>query len=458
LSYEYVCGYRKKICSHHFGDNRLNSRLLRIVGNFSAGESSICTMLGNRYQSKAYYRFINNDKVKSSDLVSLFGSYSSHFMSDSSVILALQDTTELDYTGNRSAAELGCMEYVHRKGLYLHTQLLVDGRGLAQGILSQSFMSRSVESLGKAAARKYDKFEDKESYRWVETFNILQDKFGDQTEKTVYSICDREGDISELLLARKHKHIHYIIRSKNNRKSPDKEHNLIEVLGNQEVVFTYRQSVVNKDGTKREAVLAVRYTSFVCNAPYRQGSKLAAIPLWVVETKEENPPVGEEEICWRLLCSQEINTAEDAKKVIGYYCFRWLIERFHYVLKQARKVEELQISSVAALKNAIVLQSWLACKILTLCYQARTDGDIDLEKTQFEAQDYEIAYQYATKVKKNKVVKQEKPSLLDFSRLIAILGGSTLQKDRPIGVVALWRGYQIFENLKQGYLLAKTCG
>jgi hypothetical protein len=42
--------------------------------------------------------------------------------------------------------------------------------------------------------------------------------------------------------------------------------------------------------------------------------------------------------------------------------------------------------------------------------------------------------------------------------LIAILGGSTLQKNRPIGVVALWRGYQIFENLKQGYLLAKTCG
>lgn len=164
-------------------DNRLNSRLLRIVGNFSAGESSVCTMLGNRYQSKAYYRFINNDKVKSSDLVSLFGSYSSHFMSDSRVVLALQDTSELDYTGNRSAAELGCMEYVHRKGLYLHTQLLVDGRGLAQGILSQSFISRSVESLGKAAARKYDKFEDKESYRWVETFNILQDKFGDQTEK-----------------------------------------------------------------------------------------------------------------------------------------------------------------------------------------------------------------------------------------------------------------------------------
>ena len=62
------------------------------------------------------------------------------------------------------------------------------------------------------------------------------------------------------------------------------------------------------------------------------------------------------------------------------------------MLKQARKVEELQISTVEALKNAIVLQSWLACRILTLCYQARTDGDVDLEQTQFEAQDDEIAY------------------------------------------------------------------
>jgi hypothetical protein len=233
------------------------------------------------------------------------------------------------------------MEYAKRKGLYLHTQLLVDGRGLAQGILSQSFMSRSEESLGKAASRKYDKFEDKESYRWVETFYILQDKFADQKEKTVYSICDREGDISELLLARKHQHIHYIIRSKNNRKSPDKEHNLIEVVGSQAVAFAYKQTVVGKDGSHREAVLSVRYSPFICNAPYRKGNKLAPIPLWVVETKEANPPVGEQEICWRLLCSQEINTAQDAKKMIAYYCFRWLIERFHYVLKQARKVEEL---------------------------------------------------------------------------------------------------------------------
>jgi hypothetical protein len=106
-------------------------------------------MLGNRHQSKGYYRFINNEKVNSADLIALFGSYSSHLMSDSSVILALQDTTELDYTGSRSASQVGCMEYAHRKGLYLHTQLLVDGRGLAQGILSQSFISRSEESLGK---------------------------------------------------------------------------------------------------------------------------------------------------------------------------------------------------------------------------------------------------------------------------------------------------------------------
>jgi hypothetical protein len=113
----------------------------------------------------------------------------------------------------------------------------------------------------------------------VETFDILQDKFGNQTDKTVYSICDREGDISELLLARKHQHIHYIIRSKNNRKSPDKEHNLIEVVGSQAVAFTYKQTVIGKDGSKREAVLAVRYSPFVCHAPYRKGSKLAPIPL-----------------------------------------------------------------------------------------------------------------------------------------------------------------------------------
>ncbi len=144
--------------------------------------------------------------------------------------------------------------------------------------------------------------------------------------------------------------------------------------------------------------------------------------------------------------------------MIQYYCFRWLIERFHYVLKQTRKIENLQIVNSSALKNAIILQSWLACRICSLCYEARVNGEQPLQNTQFEEQDYNIAYQYLTTIKKNKITKPAKPTLLDFARLIAILGGSNLQKNRPLGVVALYRGQQVFENLKQGYLLAKTCG
>jgi hypothetical protein len=253
-------------------------------------------MLENKYQSKAYYRFINNEKVAHEDLTSIFRSYSQELLASHQVILVPQDTTELDFTGKRGADALGCMEYEHRKGLYLHNQLLLSGAGDFLGIFSQEFFSRSQESLGKGRLRRYSAFQDKESHRWLSSFEAMQSHFASQSDKTVYSICDREGDIAELLLARKHSHIHYIIRSRHDRRSLESSACLSEEVGSQSLALSYEQEILDKEGKKRKANLSVRYTAFVGRAPYRKEGKLACIPVWVIEVKEENPPVGEQGI------------------------------------------------------------------------------------------------------------------------------------------------------------------
>lgn len=48
-----------------------------------------------------------------------------------------------------------------------------------------------------------------------------------------------------------------------------------------------------------------------------------------------------------------VESPQMAKKIIGYYTLRWVIERFHYMLKQGKKVEKLQIVQPQALQNAI---------------------------------------------------------------------------------------------------------
>ena len=349
------------------------------------------------------------------------------------------------------------MEYVNRKGLYVHTQLLVSGLGVVKGIFSQHFFNRSVETLGTSIQRKYVPIEEKESYRWLESFNSLQEHYATATDKVIYSICDREGDIGELLLARKYEHIHYIIRSKDLRKQADGQ-SIVEVLEQQAPSFCYRQEVTDSLGKKRVADLWVRWGCFVGKPPYRKGGKLPAIPLWVVETKEPNPPAGEEPICWRLLCSQAIDSAEMAQQMIQYYEKRWSIERFHYVLKQGRKVEDLQMVEENALKNAIIIQSWMAVKICELQYLANTQPQATLEDSGFDKNDYLLIWLYLTQIKKNKIAKTESPNIYDFTRLLALLGGSNLQKNRQLGAVSIWRGFQQFKIIKQTDSICKDVG
>ena len=86
------------------------------------------------------------------------------------VILAIQGTTELDYTGKRNGSNIGCMDYVNRRGLYLHNHFL----SVLLGLFSQRFIQRSAESLGESKDGIDLPIEEKKSYRWLTEFNFLK--------------------------------------------------------------------------------------------------------------------------------------------------------------------------------------------------------------------------------------------------------------------------------------------
>lgn len=452
-----ICNLHKKIDNFNFGDKRLNSRLSTLSTQLEEdGELSISSMLSNRGQLKGYYRFINNSKIKSSMLSSIFGAFSLEEVQNESVILAVQDSTELDYTKNRSSANVGCMEFYNRKGLYLHNHLLMNELGVPLGLFSQRFIQRSEESLGKTKSRKYAPIEEKESYRWLDEFNLLQEKFATQVDKTVIDICDREADISELLSARRYAHIHYIIRSKSERKTANNKLSIWEEVGEKESTFSYSQEVSDSTGVKRLAHLSVRYCPVILRPPYRKGKKLENQLVYIVETKEDNPPKGCEAICWRLLTSLKVEDDVKAKKIIDYYVLRWIIERFHHVLKQGRKVENLQIEQAEALKNAIVLQSWIALKVALLSYQARFNPNLPLEEKEgFAVEDYNMLATYVKNKYDKNIQLKEQPTWGEFAKLIAQIGGSSLQKNRPLGVPSLWKGFRKYRLIKETYNLFK---
>lgn len=441
------------IDNFQLGDTRLNHRLEKLFHQTRQGVGmSTPQMINNKGQTKAYYRFINNKRVKYTALCSGYSAYSRAHVSDSEVVLAVQDTTTLNFSTKRSASVLDCLESAQDKGFMLHNHLLMNGLGCPLGLFYQLLYGRPVETLGKSKAnlRKQTPFCDKESYRWLAQFEALQEAYADDTSKLVIQICDREGDIHELLQARKYDHIHYIIRSSYERSSEDNEASIWQQVADEPYAYTYELAIdKSKARTQRIALMEVRYKEVEIKASYRKDKSIFPQTLWILETQEVNPPQGEDPIHWRLLTSMPITNPDIAGQIIQYYVLRWVIERFHYVLKQGVLVQDLQIQTKEALQNAIILKSWAALDVLTLAYMPKTNNNITLQQAGFCQKDYDIAYEFAKKRCNSKEIKKEQPLLSDFTRLIAQIGGHSLQKNKTIGVNSIWRGWTTFTTIKE---------
>jgi hypothetical protein len=462
-----MCSYssiQKLSLSCAFGDGRLSKRLAKVLFQMCAEPMSGVNSLSLcKHQKKAYYRFINNSKVYSENLMLGYQDCSvSAALLGSQVILALQDTTELDFTGNRSSPNLDCLEYEYKKGFYLHNHLLLNDLGVPYGLFSQQFYAYKLADLGKAKERKYADITEKHSHRWLQEFEMLQERFKTNTDKMVISIADRESDIHEVLQARRYAHIHYLIRSKRDRALSEPTastdvHTIWEAVAGELPSFRYMlKTPTKKDRNQfRTAHISVRYTKVCIKPSYRKHRKLEPVDLWIVEASEVDTPVGEDAIGWRLLTSVPIESAEIAQKMITYYVMRWVIERFHYVLKQGCKVEALQIETPEALKNAITLHSWSALNVTNFAYQSNLMPLTPLIEMGYDEQDYSIAYKYVKHKINSQLVKVEKPTLLDFSTLIAQMGGSNLHKNRGLPVASLWKGWAKFLLIKEIWFLQK---
>src|SRR6478672_6249654 len=106
-----------------FGDKRLNLRFEKILNVLnSCIEHSIPLTFKNRGVIKSVYRFLNNVKV--TDQAIIQAQCESIKIESGNIYLAIHDTTEVELTGHRAHAELGCLSKEHIKGFYLHNTLL----------------------------------------------------------------------------------------------------------------------------------------------------------------------------------------------------------------------------------------------------------------------------------------------------------------------------------------------
>jgi hypothetical protein len=419
---------------------------------------------GNWSQTKAAYRFLDNDAVDPQRLLAAHTEAALGRMRAHAVVLALQDTTTLNYSAHPQTQGLGPISNNRDKtvGLLLHSTLAVTVSGEPLGLLSAVARVRDPRQFGssrRAQRRNGKPIAQKESRRWLESLSICQTLALACPHTTILNVADREGDIYEMLaqglLPNEGRPVHVLVRSQHNRNLPGQDQRLWKHLGGQPLAGTMSVRTPRKTGVaSRMATLSIRFAGVTLQAPcLKEGQP--SLKIWAVEAREDHPPKGSAPIHWRLLTTLPVTTAQEAIEKTQWYGQRWQIEVLHKTLKSGCQVERRQLETAERLRRVLMLDLIVAWRVLHLRKAGRETPEASAESFLGEAE-WTVLWRYFNR---DATSHPRPPTFRQAARWIGQLGGFLGRKsDGEPGPVVLWRGLQRLHDMTQAWILLNTCG
>jgi hypothetical protein len=438
------------------GDKRNTKRLGKLISQFSRKPtSSIPEACGKRSETKAAYRFFSSPHIAVGDIQKgVFQATQARISKESKVIVA-QDTTNLDFTTHAAGKGFGYLERAWCRGIKVHSALAISTEGIPLGLLNQQEWVRKEEEYGKKRERKRKATKEKESQRWLDCVTAVEERVGAKTEAII--VGDREADIFDLFAQRRRNGVELVIRCAHNRAVAGTPKLLFDkVLAAPRAGTKQIQITRARNRKARMAQVEVRFVAVEILPPrYRTREHLSAVPLWAISVKELAAPRGVNSIEWLILTTIEMTSLEQAWQCIQWYTLRWLIERYHYVLKSGCQVEELQLEEAERITRALAVYSIVAWRLLFLTYSARIHPEQScaamLEQHEWEA--------LSCFLQKTKHPPSDSPTMRQAVQMLAQLGGFLGRKsDGHPGVKVVWRGVKRLDDIAQAYLIFKRYG
>lgn len=441
----------KEVGHAEFGDKRLQRRLVQIVEALAAKPTvSVPEACGKWSATKATYRFWDSERVTPEAIRAAHQAATVGRIQGQSLVLVIQDTTELDFTTHKATEGLGYLDHPASRGLKVHSALAVSEEGVPQGLLHQAVWARDPEEIGKRHRRRQLETKDKESQRWLTAMAVSEEATPEGT--SVVTVADREADIYDLFARSRREGSELLIRAEHNRRV-NEEGYLWQVAQEAPVVGQYTLTLHRKeDLPSRDAVLSVRFTSVMVHPPRnRRGrSRLPEVRINLVLAEEAAAPAGVTPVRWLLLTTLPVNTFADALRCIRWYSYRWLIERYHYVLKSGCGVEKLQLEKAERLERALATYCIVAWYLLWLTYLARRSPEAPCSLV-FETHEWQALY---CTIHETPIPPEEPPTLEQAVRWTAQLGGFLGRKsDGQPGVKTIWRGLRRLHDIAATWLL-----
>lgn len=437
-----------------FYDNRLQERLYIITRDFFSQPGTLIPQAcnGSIARAKASYRFFSNKLVNMDMLLKPHIESTAERIKEHRVVLAVQDTTSLNYTAHFNTEGLGPIGTAKDKsvGLILHDTLAFTVDGTPLGLLDVQCWARDPNDKGKKYLRHDLPIEEKESIKWLNSYRavLVVQKLCPDT--TLVSVGDREADIYELFYeATKDKESpEMLVRAERTRNRKVDDEYLWDKMFS-EPVSGYQEVYIPGKGSRkaRTAKLEIRFSQVTLKPP--KGKKLPPIELWAVYAREiEYPPDLKDPLEWMLLTTIKVSTFEDATEKLEWYTRRWGIEVYHRTLKSGCRIEDRRLNNADRIESCLAIDMVIAWRIFLLTMMGRETPEVPCDIF-LKEEEWKVLYTY---VNKTTELPENPPTLQEAVRMIASLGGFLGRKsDKEPGTTTLWRGLQRLDDMVQFY-------
>ena len=437
-------------------DKRLDKRLSLILNSFSENpEESIPSACHGWTETQGAYRFIDNDKVGVEHILQGHKEASLERIRQQTCVLLTQDTTFLNFAQEEDIG-LGTLRHTQSEHYLLHATVAFSASRVNMGVLKAKMWQRPDEPV--AHLRRKTPIEQKESIRWLESFEVACQVQRQCPDTLIISIADREGDIHEWFVDAQNRdpkeRAEFIVRAKCNRRTEQNtgEYSYLWDELSEAPIISRLRFKTPRAGNKlsRSATLEVRVKEVeFCG---RRGKSTQPVWVYAVFAKEKSPPKGKTPIEWMLLTSLPVEDKRSADAIIGWYRCRWEIEIYFYTLKQGCLVERLRLETDKRLFNALAIYMVVAWRIHTITMLSREQPEVSSELL-FSDKEWKIIYLMQKKSKP----PTKPPSLNAITRMLAQLGGFLGRKgDGEPGVKNIWRGYRALQNYVDALEMAKV--
>jgi hypothetical protein len=443
------------------GDARLRARLLTLARDFFAKPLAAVPEAcgGSVAKTKAAYRFCRNPQVDMETILLPHTDATVERIRAHDVVLAVQDTTDLDYTQHPATKGLGPLQSIDdlTVGLKLHDTMAFTVQGTPLGIIDVQCWARDGSTEGQASARKSLPIEDKESFKWLASYRRVAEIQKLTPDTLLVSVGDREADIYELFeeALRTPSGPKLLVRAEKSRQRKVEQQSLWDHMARQEVAGYQELSIPRKGSRRaRTARLAVRFAPVQITPP--RGKRGPDLSVWAVYAHEVDydPTQVHKPLSWMLLTTVETSTFDEACERLRWYATRWGIEVYHRTLKSGCRIKDRQLGTADRLEACLAIDMVVAWRIYWLTQQGRETPDTPCDAILAE-EEWQALHAYTH----HETPPDRPPTFQTAIWMIGKLGGHLGRKgDSAPGTTVLWRGLCRLPDIVAGWNLAMTFG